>query len=112
MSAREVLINQYRYPLPAPPPFFVFEFNTSSIPITANTKVVPVTGMQDPANFGITLPVVQISMITTGFQNPDIQLCGYQNYNPTAGTLDILVNNIYNATTRFLIFVSQESVIV
>jgi hypothetical protein len=109
MSARDVLVNQYRYPLPAPPPFFVYEWNTNAIPISANTKEVPVTGLPNPADFSIDKPVVSISMITTGFQNPDIQLCGYQNYNAVAGTLDILVNNIFNATTRFLIFVSQES---
>ena len=109
MSVKNLLTNQYHYPLPAPPPFFVHSFDTNAIPLSLNTKVVPVTGIQDPTGFGITLPVVQIAMIAGALANPDLQFCGYQNYNAVAGTLDILVNTITSATSRFLIFVSQES---
>jgi len=109
MSVKDLLTNQYHYPLPAPPPFFVQVWDTNAIPLSVNTKIVPVTGIQDPADFGITLPVVQVAMIAAATANPDLQLCGYQHYNAGAGTLDILVNTITNATSRFLIFVSQES---
>jgi len=111
MSIKDLLSNQYRYPLPAPPNFFTFEFTTSSIPISADSKYVLVTGMPPASNFSITDPVVQISMITSGAPNPELQLAGYQNYNPVAGTLEILVNNIDDATSRFLIFVCQKSAI-
>ena len=109
MSLRNLLTNQYIYPLPAQPPFFVHQWDTSAIPITPNTKIVPVTGIPDPAIYNIDAPLVQVSLISTGFQNPDIQLCGFQNYDAVAGTLDILVNTITDATTRFLIFVSQST---
>jgi hypothetical protein len=109
MSVKDLLANQYKYPLPAQPPFYVYQWDTNAIPISFNTKVVPVSGIPNPAIYNIDVPIVQVSMITTGFQSPDIQLCGFQNYDAVAGTLDILVNNITNATSRFLIFVSQST---
>lgn len=109
MSVKDLLANQYKYPLPAQPQFYVYQWDTSAIPISFNTKVVPVSGIPNPAIYNIDVPIVQVSMITTGFQNPDIQFCGFQNYNAVAGTLDILVNNITNATSRFLIFISQST---
>jgi len=109
MSVKDLLANQYKYPLPSQPPFYVYQWDTSAIPISFNTKVVPVSGIPNPAIYNIDVPIVQVSMITTGFQNPDIQFCGFQNYNAVAGTLDILVNNITNATSRFLIFISQST---
>jgi hypothetical protein len=111
MSIKDLLSNQYRYPLPAPPNFFTFEFTTSSIPISADSKYVMVTGMPLASTYSITDPVVQVSMITSGAPNPELQLAGYQNYNPVAGTLEILVNNIDDATSKFLIFVCQKSAI-
>ena len=109
MSIKDLLWNQYRYPLPAPSPFFSYQWDTNAIPLSANTKYVPVTGMPPASQFGITDAIVQIAMITTGFLNDDLQFVGYQNYDLEAGTLDILVNTITNATTRFLIFVVQKS---
>jgi hypothetical protein len=109
MSVKDLLANQYKYPLPAQPPFFVYQWDTNAIPLSANTKVVPVSGIPDPAIYNIDVPIVQVSMISTGFQNSDIQLCGFQNYDAVAGTLDILVNTITDATTRFLIFISQST---
>jgi hypothetical protein len=111
MSIKDLLSNQYKYPLPAPSPFFSFDFSTSSIVLSPDTKYVLVTGMPPASNFFITDPVVQISMITSGAPNPELQLCGYQNYNMAAGSLEILVNNIDDATSRFLIFVCQKSAI-
>ena len=109
MSIKDLLSNQYRYPLPAPPPFFSIQVDTNSMVIQVETQYVSVTGIPNPAAYGITNPLVQISMITTGFLNDDLQTCGYSNYDPVAGTLEILVNNCFNATTRFLIFVTQST---
>lgn len=109
MSIKDLLSNQFRYPLPAPPPYFTHVHNTNSMIISVNSQYVNVTGMPNPIPFGITDPFVQISMISTGFQNTDVQMCGYSNYDPAAGTLDILVNNCSDATSRFLIFVSQST---
>jgi hypothetical protein len=109
MSIKDLLWNQYRYPLPAPPPYFTHVHDTNSMIISVNSQYVNVTGIADPLAYGITNPNVQVSMISTGFQNSDLQMCGYSDYDPVAGTLDILVNNCSDATTRFLIFISQST---
>jgi len=109
MSIKDLLSNQFRYPLPAPPPYFTHVHDTNTMILSVNSQYVNVTGIANPIPFGITDPFVQISMISTGFQNTDVQMCGYSNYNPGAGTLDILVNNCSDATSRFLIFVSQST---
>jgi hypothetical protein len=77
--------------------------------LTLNTQYVNVTGIPNPATYGITNPIVQVSMVSTGVLNANVQLVGWSDYNPSAGTLAILVNNVTNATTRFLIFISQGS---
>jgi len=109
MSIKDLLWNQYRYPLPAPPPFFSDVFDTNAMVIQTATQYVNVTGIPNPATYGITNPIVQVSMVTTGALNANVQLVGWSDYNPSAGTLAILVNNVTNATTRFLIFISQGS---
>jgi len=109
MSIKDLLWNQYRYPLPAPPPFYSVQFDTNSMILQTASQYVNVTGIPDPATFGITNPLVQVSLISTGVLNANVQLAGYSDYNPTAGTLAILVNNVTNATTRFLIFISQST---
>jgi hypothetical protein len=73
------------------------------------SQYVNVSGMPNPAIYGITNPFVQVSMVSTGVANDDVQMCGYSNYDPVAGTLEILVNNVTDATSRFLVFVSQSS---
>jgi hypothetical protein len=103
------LSNQYRYPLPAPPPYFSDVFDTSSMLIQTNSQYVNVTGIPNPAIYGITNPIVQVSLVSTGVLNTNVQMSGWSDYNPAAGTLAILVNNVTVATTRFLIFISQGS---
>jgi hypothetical protein len=109
MSDKDLLWNQYRYPLPAPAPFFTFQFNTNAIPLSPNSQYVFVSGIPNPATYGITNPILQVSMILGSVGNNDLQLCGYQDYNPVAGTLAILVNNITNANSSFLIMVAQST---
>jgi len=109
MSIRDLLWNQYQYPLPAPPPYFSDVFDTNSMVLQTASQYVNVTGIPNPANYGITNPVIQVSLISTGVLNADVQLVGFSNYNPAAGTLEILVNNVTDATTRFLIFISQAN---
>lgn len=109
MSIKDLLYNQYRYPLPTPPPYFTHVHDTNSMLIQVDSQYVNVTGMADPTIYGITNPNVQVSMISTGLLNDDLQTCGYSNYDPVAGTLEILVNNCADATSRFLIFVSQST---
>ena len=109
MSIKDLLFNQYKYPLPAPPPFFSIQFNTNSMVLQTATQYVNVTGIPNPATYGITNPVLQVSLISTGVQNTDVQLVGWSDYSASAGTLAILVNNVTDATTRFLIFVCQSS---
>ncbi len=109
MSIKDLLSNQFRYPLPTPPPYFTHVHDTNSMVIQIESQYVNVTGMVDPSTLGITNPLVQVTIVSTGFQNTDIQLAGYSNYDPSAGTLEIIVNNCQDATTRFLIFVSQAT---
>ena len=109
MSVKDLLSNQFRYPLPSPPPFFTHVHDTNSMVLQVASQYVSVTGMVDPSTLGITNPLVQVTIVSTGVQNTDIQLAGYSNYDPVAGTLEIIVNNVTDATTRFLIFVSQAT---
>ena len=109
MSIKDLLSTQFRYPLPAPPPFYSIQFDTNSMVIQVESQYVSVTGIPNPATYGITNPLVQVSMISTGVQNDDVQTCGYSNYDPVAGTLEIIVNNVTDATTRFLILVTQST---
>jgi hypothetical protein len=109
MSIKDLLSNQYRYPLPAPPPYFADVFDTNSMVIQTASQYVNVTGIPNPAPYGITNPSVQVSIVSTGVANDDVQLVGWSDYNPSAGTLAILVNNVTDATTRFLIFISQST---
>lgn len=109
MSDKDLLWNQYKYPLPAPPPFFTHQYATNLITISPNSQYVFANGIPNPAIYGITNPIVQVSMILGTVGNNDIQLCGFQTYDPVAGTLEILVNNITNADISFLIMVSQST---
>jgi hypothetical protein len=109
MSIKDLLTNQYQYPLPAPAPFFTHVHDTNAMVLQTDSQYVNVTGIPDPADFGITNPLVQVTIISTGVQNDDVQLAGYSDYDPVAGTLEIIVNNVTDATTRFLIFISQST---
>jgi hypothetical protein len=109
MSIKDLLYNQYRYPLPAPAPFFTHVYDTNAMLIQTASQYVNVSGIPDPAAYGITLPVIQVSIVSTGVLNDDVQLVGWSDYSATAGTLAILVNNVTDATTRFLIFICQSN---
>ena len=109
MSIKDLLYNQYQYPLPAPAPFFTYVHDTNSMLLQINSQYVNVTGIPDPAAYGITNPVIQVSMVSTGVLNDDVQMVGWSDYSATAGTLAILVNNVTDATTRFLIFICQSN---
>jgi hypothetical protein len=109
MSIKDLLYNQYQYPLPAPAPFFTHVYDTNSMLLQINSQYVNVTGIPDPAAYGITNPVIQVSMVSTGVLNDDVQMVGWSDYSASAGTLAILVNNVTDATTRFLIFICQSN---
>ena len=109
MSIKDLLSNQYRYPLPAPPPYFAAVWDTNSMILQPECQYVNVSGLPNPAPYGITNPVIQVSIVSTGVANDDVQLVGWSDYNSALGTLAILVNNVTDATTRFLIFISQST---
>lgn len=104
MSAREILINQYTYPLPNLPPYFEGIFSATGLAIQSTVQQVIVDNLPttaELAELGITIPVIVFSLANnSGFLG---MISGYNDVDFDAGTANVWLcyTNINAIDIRF-----------
>jgi hypothetical protein len=104
MSAREILLNQFTYPLPNLPPYFEGVFSATGLLIQNACQGVVVSGLPSTAEIaelGITTPVIVFSLANnSGFLG---MISGYNDVDFATGTANVWLcyTNINAIDIRF-----------
>ena len=111
MSIRQVLANQYKYPLPNYTPILTLDIDNRAVAIQDDVQYVNVVAIPDLANYGIDPTTVQIFASQVGSATSTAMISGITDFDPVAGTLTIAVDYVNETPIDFKLMFVQEKLV-